>query len=460
MTILDARPALDLDLGQWVPYDPTARQWAAHLLYPVFEVLYGGAAGGAKSWWLLGEALRDVDTPGYSAILFRNTLNDLRQQPDGLIPTLARWLDGSGATWLAQDRTWVFPSGATISFGYLQDHKGDRHLKYAGPSWQMIGIDQAEQFRPEHYRFLFSRLRKPKGRDVALRFRATANPGGSAHNFLVERFRLLSSDLDPWNEDSRAYMPSRLEDNPHMDPSYERSLAQLDEIDYRRLRLGDWTAAARGAMFNVSMLLGALAAPPHAQRVRAWDLAATEAVPGTDPDYTVGALVARSGEEEWIEDIARDRRSPDGVDRMMMACAARDGTQVPIVVEMESKSAGRREIAHIRRALPGYRVIGVPPRGTKMQRAGMLARWVNQGKVSLIGGPWVPALVDELRIFGISEKEHDDQVDAIALAHNWLDLHNTAWVPQARRNDPRRLGGPIAPHELDTGQPDNFSNRT
>ena len=453
--------ALEVNLGRWVPFHPTPKQQAAFWLEPVQEVLYGGAAGGAKSWWLLGEALRHVDTPGYSAILFRNTLPDLRQEPNGLIPTLRRWLEphGDQVQWTAQTHTWHFPSGATISFGYLQDQQGERFRRYAGPSWHMIGIDQAEQFRPDHYRFLFSRMRSELGFRHPVRFRATANPGGPAHDFLVERFNLLGEGPNPMactecgrvaaghtTEHpfrSRAFMPALLDDNPYLDPGYEAALAELPPVEHRRLRYGDWRITTGGVLFKTERLLAANEPAAGATLVRAWDLAATEEGEGHDPDYSVGALMARLGTMEWVADIRRDRLAPDGIDALMLTTALEDGPTVPVLVEQESRSAGRREVAGIRRrlqaAVPGIRVIGVPAEGNKLQRAGQLARWVNGGNdaagnqlaVALCGGEWVPSLVSELRAFKGDNKGHDDQVDALAMAHNWLDQNARAWAPQA-----------------------------
>lgn len=463
--------ALTPDIGPWVPYRPTPKQTAAFLLEDVLEVGYGGAAGGAKSWWLLGEALRHVDKPGYGVLILRNTLPDLTAEPNGLIPTLRRWLlphlDAKRVKWAGSTRTWHFPSGATISFGYLQDQAGERYRKYAGPSWHCICIDQAEQFRPEHYRFMFSRLRSAIGTPYPIRFRSTFNPGGPAHDFLVERFNLLADYPDPlkcthcgqpWRgHDStehmfsnRAFMPSFLDDNPHLDASYERSLMELGDVEYQRLRYGNFAITTSGALFKVQLFGAAVTGPPEATRVRAWDLAATEATEGHDPDYTVGVLMARLGRVEWVEDVVRGRWTPDDVDRQMSETAARDGKAIPIAVEQEGRSAGAREIAAIRRNLRGHRIIGVLPVGTKLQRAGQYARWVNQGKdpasssdpermatfsVNLCAGEWVPGYISELRNFKGDNRGHDDQVDASAIGHNYLDKYapRAGWVPQSEQ---------------------------
>lgn len=386
-----------------------------------------------NSWALLMAALRYAEHPGYGALLLRETLTILEAEPNGLIPILGNWLDTGPARWAPRTRTWHFPSGATVGFGYLQDPED--HRRYKGPSWHFIGIDQAEEIRPKHYLFMFSRLRREAESRLPVRFRCTSNPGGRAHDFLANRFRVVERDLDP--RGGRAFLPSFLEDNPALDQAeYERSLAQLGELEYAQMRHGDWGATVAGAMFKVHLLQALNAPPPGLRLVRAWDLAATEAVSGTDPDWSAGVLLGRRGQTvqdddalEVVLDVTRDRLEPAGVDAMMRNVAAQDGPNVPIVVEQESRSAGKREIGYVRRNIrslgAGYRVLGVEPVGTKLERASPAARWMNAGKMGTVGGPWLGDLITELRQIGPDYKGHDDQMDALAIAHNYLDGRRT-----------------------------------
>jgi hypothetical protein len=82
------------------------------------EALYGGAAGGGKSDAMLMAALQYVDVPGYNAILFRRTFQDLAL-PESLMDRSLQWLGGSDAKWNSSTHTWTFPSGARLAFGYL-----------------------------------------------------------------------------------------------------------------------------------------------------------------------------------------------------------------------------------------------------------------------------------------------------------------------------------------------------
>lgn len=123
------------------------------------DAFYGGAGGGGKSWALLAGALQYVDIPGYNAILFRKTLTDL-QQPESLMSRSHEWLDSTDASWDNELYRWTFPSGATLSFGYI-NHDKDK-LKYQGAAYQYCvaahtliktpnGLKEIQTLRPGSY---------------------------------------------------------------------------------------------------------------------------------------------------------------------------------------------------------------------------------------------------------------------------------------------------------------------
>jgi len=95
--------------------------------------MFGGSGGGGKSFALLMAALQYVDIPGYAALLLRRTYADL-SKPSALIDISRQWLMGTDARWNDQAKMWRFPSGATLSFGYL-DSESDK-WQYQGGTYQ------------------------------------------------------------------------------------------------------------------------------------------------------------------------------------------------------------------------------------------------------------------------------------------------------------------------------------
>ena len=172
--------------NRYIPIVPTPKQ-AAFLLLPHKEAFYGGAAGGGKSVSLLGAGLQYADVPGYAALLVRRSYMEL-MQPNGLIDLSKKWLGATDAVWRESDYTWRFPSGATLTFRYLQGASSE--LAFQGGEYQFIGIDEVTEIEEDAYRFLFSRLRNKAGSQIPLRMRAASNPYGPGAEWVYRRFIL------------------------------------------------------------------------------------------------------------------------------------------------------------------------------------------------------------------------------------------------------------------------------
>jgi hypothetical protein len=230
---------LNVRLSPYTPHYPEPPQ-EAFLATTELEALYGGSAGGGKSDALLIAALQYVDEPGYSAILFRRTYTDLAL-PGAIMDRSKQWLAGTDAAWKDTDKTWRFPSGATLAFGYLQT-ASDKY-RYQSAEFQFVGFDELTQFPEQDYLYLFSRLRRLQGATVPLRMRGASNPGGIGHKWVLDRF----NPIGPSPSDARVFIPAKLSDNPHIDQdSYRKSLAELDPQTRAQLEHGDWTARPPG----------------------------------------------------------------------------------------------------------------------------------------------------------------------------------------------------------------------
>jgi len=406
----------------FVPYLPHPNQQAFLMMTSVREVIFGGAAGGGKSDALLMAALQYVDVPGYAGLLLRRTFADLKL-PGALMDRAQAWLGPTGAQWRGQDTTWTFPSGASLTFGYLQ-HEGDK-FRYQSSEFQFIGFDELTQFNESQYRYMFSRLRKKRDVPVALRMRSASNPGGVGHDWVKRRFA-LGDEITPFERFKtlgRVFVPAKLTDNPSLDTeTYLTSLAELDPVTRQQLLEGDWSARTPGSKFRREWF-EILPEPPRngMRKVRRWDLAATEARNGKDPDYTAGVLVGLDGDGVWwILDMKRIRARPHEVEKLIRQTAELDGLGIPIRMEQEPGASGVGAIDHYQRqVLVGRDFKGIPSTGPKEIRANPVSSAAEAGNIKFITGTWNSDLLDELEGFP-NEGLHDDQVDAISGAFNDL----------------------------------------
>jgi predicted phage terminase large subunit-like protein len=222
-------------------HKPTRKQ-TEFLLRQELEVLYGGAAAGGKSDALLMAALQYAWVPGYAALILRRTYADLALS-GAIMDRSLQWLSGSDAHWDASGHKWTFPSGATLTFGYLESER-DKY-RYQSAEFQFIGFDELTQFTETQYSYLFSRLRRLKDVDVPLRMRSASNPGGVGHEWVKNRFK-----IDTGGDSSRPFIGAKLDDNPHVDQeAYEEALSKLDYVTREQLRRGDWTITHSGGIF-------------------------------------------------------------------------------------------------------------------------------------------------------------------------------------------------------------------
>jgi predicted phage terminase large subunit-like protein len=363
-------------------------------------------------------ALQFVDTPGYNAILFRRTYADLTL-PEALMDRAFEWLGGK-AHWSGKDHTWIFPSGARLSFGYLE-HSNDK-FRYQSAAFQYIGFDELTQFKELDYRYLFSRLRRLEGVNLPLRMRSASNPGGIGHEWVKQRFITEGSKY------GRQVIPAKLGDNPYLDrDEYVKSLMELDPVTRRQLLDGDWTARQLGGYFRREWFNIVEEYPRNCHFTRYWDLAATKPRKGAEPDWTCGLLLGEKGGQYWVVDVQRTRTTPQQVELLVKNTAIADetmlGKTIRIWMEQEPGSSGVNTISHYQRnVLKGYAFKGNKTTGSKEDRAAPFSSACEAGNVFLVRGHWLGAYLDELEAF--PQGSHDDQVDASSGA--FAQLHGGA----------------------------------
>lgn len=423
-----------------------SKQIAFLLLDEVFEVLYGGSAGGGKSSGLLAAAAQYVDIPGYAAVIFRKKFSDLAL-PGALISRSHEWWDASDARWIDKEHKWEFPSGATVQFGYME-HDGDE-TRYQSAEFQFVGFDELTQIKEHQYRYMFSRLRRLEGVQVPLRMRGATNPGGVGHEWVRDRWNLPYGPKK--DTPNRVFVSASRSDNPYLDhATYEMGLDELDALQYAQLADGDWDATGSGGIFNPQdfeiIRMDQLPAPKfRGPTVRHWDFGSSDKTSeNPDPDRSAGAkvgklytcpeVIAKSLKAQGLEipsppywviyDIAKTEKigNPGAVEDLVTYCASLDGMGVAQSIEQERGASGKHTIhAYRKYVLPGFRVLGLWARGSKHDRARVVSQQASNKRVFLLDGPWNDSFMFEAGAFGI-KGVHDDQIDAVSGAFQQLEI--------------------------------------
>lgn len=442
--------ALTPKLTKYIPITPTPKQTAALLMTGVKELLYGGAAGGGKSVYLLAAALQYVDMPGYSAILFRKTFSDLTL-PGALIPMSQEWLSPfikrGEVKWQDKEKRYTFlETGATLSFGYL-DTKGDE-LRYQGAEFQFVGIDECTHVAPEAYRYLFSRMRRTKGMkgDIPLRFRAACNPGGTYGDYYYERF--FVDNLDDEGKPRRFFLQAGLADNPHLDEeAYREALAELDPITRAQLEDGNWEIRPKGDLFDKSWILpiNYQDIPRHTRWVRFWDLAAVDPKyrknkRNKDPDWTIGFKLGMADGCYYIGDIIKVQKSPGDIEQLIYNTAVADGYSCAIRMEEEGGASGIANTERYqRKVLQGFDFMGIKPVVSKIERARPVAAACQGGSV-FISNRCRNVTDFYAQLDAFPNGTHDDIIDGFsgAFAHFRPAIGNMAPPPTRAARVTRR----------------------
>ncbi len=223
---------------EWRP-NPGAQEKA--LASPVYELLFGGAAGGGKSDFLLVDALAQVRKPAYKAILFRRSYPELERS---LILRSQELYPSEGGRYQEQKHRWTFPSGAIIDFGYLDNDKAV--FDYQSAAYAYLGFDEATHFTEFQIEYLKSRCRCADP-DVQKYIRYTSNPGNIGHTYFKKRFIDNKVPFKTYHDAitglSMKFIPSKVFDNfvlMKADPEYVKRLEGLPDNEKKKLLHGSW----------------------------------------------------------------------------------------------------------------------------------------------------------------------------------------------------------------------------
>ena len=204
------------------------------------EVLFGGAAGGGKSYGQVVDALLfALKYKGSKQLILRRTFAELDKS---LIRSSLALYPKEIYTFNSSSHTGKFKNGSIIDFGYCAAEIDV--YQYQSAEYDVIRFDELTHFTESQYVYLISRVRGANS--YPKQVKSSTNPGGIGHSWVKARFVDPSPSGESFTgEDglSRIFLPSLLSDNPFLtegDPGYRERLLALPEREKKALLYGDW----------------------------------------------------------------------------------------------------------------------------------------------------------------------------------------------------------------------------
>lgn len=431
----------------------------AFLGSPADIAIYGGSAGGGKTWALLMEPLRHTHNSRFGATIFRRNTVQVRNE-GGLWDESEGLYGAIGASPKEHVLEWRFPSGAGVSFAHLEHDK--TVLNYQGAQIPLIGFDELTHFSAKQFWYMLSRNRSMCG--VRPYVRATCNP--DADSWVAEfiawwinqetglpiperagvlRWFVRIGDKIQWADSpqdlaefrapdehgnmvpippkSVTFIPAKLTDNPALmaaDPGYLANLMALPTVERERLLGGNWKIRpAAGLYFQRSWCEVVDAIPAGARFVRGWDLASTPKTENNDPDATSGTKIGElPGGRFIVADNVNVFEGPFGVETLLKNTASQDGQETQISIPQDPGQAGKSQKQSLARTLKSFDVQFTPETGDKTVRFSPFSAQAKAGNVLVLRAPWNERWFTALE--GFPEAAHDDDVDSTSRAYNAL----------------------------------------
>jgi len=410
--------------------------------------IYGGAAGGGKSYATIIEPLRHIHNPKFGAVIFRRTLPQVTAE-GGL------WDESSGIYPLLDAESkqtpkleWRFPSGAKITFSHLQHEKNLND--WQGSQIPLIIMEELTHYTEKQFWYMFSRNRSTCG--VKPYIRATCNPdpdsfvarliewyidqqtgyaiqerSGVIRYFLrisgelkwgatpeeclenanidtVKNEALPQADPEKKTPKSFTFIASSLEDNKILmqkDPGYAANLDALPLVEREQLKKGNWRIRpAAGLYFKRHYFEIVDVAQPPKIECRGWDLAATDKTQNERADYTAGVKMHKGVDGFfYITDVKHEQLSPAGVEGIVKNSAIQDGKTCIVRLPQDPGQAGKAQVTHYSKLLAEFNVKFRTMNGDKVTRAGSFSSACENGLVKLVKGNWNENFLDHAEAF-------------------------------------------------------------
>ena len=449
---------------------------------PADICIYGGAAGGGKTFALLLECLRYIAHKHFEAVIFRQSRPQI-MSAGGLYATSQEIYPYLGATSVLTPYVqWRFETGAKITFAHMFYEK--EKYNWQGSQIPLLMFDELTHFTESQFFYMFSRNRSTCG--VKPYIRATCNPDGESWvakfiewwidpetgyanesrcgklRYFIRRNNIIhwadtpeelyeEFDLKEPEEQEQVksvtFISAKLTDNSALmkhDPGYIGALKAMSEFDQEQLLNGNWKIRrSAGHYFKRAKIGQVLTSIPTdiIKWVRAWDLAAsapdeideTEGMPQAmrrnshkdDSAYTAGVLLAkRKNGRILVADVINVRENGADVRQLILNTAAGDNAlfgNVTIRLPQDPGQAGKDQAQSFVRMLGGYTVSTSLESGDKITRAEPFSSQWLAGNVDVMSAEWNDMYFRQLENFPVGKLK--DMVDASANAY--LELENS-----------------------------------
>ena len=443
---------------------------------PADIVIYGGAAGGGKSWSLLYEPLRHIDNKNFGAVIFRSNMTQVMEEGGLWDASMKLYNLVPGTRPIRSPKPyWRFKSGAKVSFRQLA--RDDDVYDWQGTEIPLIEFDELTHFSEFIFFYMLSRNRSTCGvkpyvrastnpdadswvagfiswwidqetgyaipeRSGKIRYMARVNEEivwGDTPEEVIQIANDADYDVEINHDDvkSVSFVSSSVFDNEILlksNPGYLSNLKAQSIVERERLLFGNWKIkAAKGLFFPRSAIPELLEKVPNdvTRWVRAWDLAATDTDEGGDPAYTASVLLGKRKNGRYVlADATNHRLKAEKVRNMVKQCATADKAKykrVKIRLSQDPGQAGKEQAESYIKMLAGFNVTAVKESGDKQSRAEPFAAQWQAGNVDVVAGPWTEALLGQYESF--PESKFKDMVDAGSNAFNELESMNITSPP-------------------------------
>ena len=417
--------------------------------------LAGGSAGSGKTYTSLLIALKFMQHPKATGVIFRRT---------------SKMLTAPGSIWheaiglytqiypnlriRARELEIIFPNGALLKFSHMQ-HENNK-FDHKGGQYSLVIFDEATDFTEDMVVYLLSRMRNAYVNYTPQMFLMTnpdydsflkdwiedyyldPNTGipipektGDKRYFFRQGNTMLWYDTleqaeaahGAGNESgisSFTFIGATCRDNPPLlkaQPDYISRLMSLPRVEMERLLYGSWFARMQSSGLWKREWVGIV---DHAngrakKRIRAWDFAfskPSEQYP--NPDWSRGVLISKDSNNLYtVEDVVSLRDRVHEVEKLVFDTAIHDGQDVIISIPLDPAAAAGAYAKDLQRKLAemGFSVRLTKPVKSKITRFAPFSSISQAGFVNVVKAAWNKDFFDELEVFDGDPKKKDDQVD-------------------------------------------------